>query len=413
MDSTGLQFDNVAAPKISYYTPQQHIPAGTAIAPQPDKNVIPLLFQPLRLRGLTLQNRIFVSPMCQYSASNGEHTAWHLTHLGGILKRGPGLTIVEATAVTPEGRITPQDSGLWDDLQIEPLKRLTEFAHSQGQHIAIQLGHAGRKASTVAPCINRKARAGPEIGGWPAEVLSVSDVPYDENTHIPRTITTAEIANFKISFIAAVKRAVAAEFDAIEIHAAHGYLLHSFLSPATNTLPSPYGGSLENRMRLLLEITDLTRAAIPPFMPLLVRIPGQDWVEGSGWTSEQNVILGVELSKRGVDLIDVSSGGLLSAQNIISGPSYQASLSAAVKKEVGHVGTLVSAVGMITSGIQAEKILQSGQADVILAGRTFQKNPGLVWQWAEELNTSVRVANQIGWGFGQRFDGGIEFKSVI
>jgi 2,4-dienoyl-CoA reductase-like NADH-dependent reductase (Old Yellow Enzyme family) len=199
--------------QISYYTPQQIPPAGSAIDPQPDGREIPKLFQPLKLRGLTLQNRIFVSPMCQYSARDGKLTAWHLTHLGGIIQRGPGLTIVEATAVTPEGRISPEDSGLWEDAQIEPLKKLTEFAHSQGQCIGIQLGHAGRKSSTVAPWIDRKAKAGLDIGGWPDNVLSVSNVPYNEHTHVPRTVTAEDIASFKLSFVAAAKRAVIAGFD--------------------------------------------------------------------------------------------------------------------------------------------------------------------------------------------------------
>lgn len=195
--------------------------------------------------------------------------------------------------------------------------------------------------------------------------------------------------------------------QAIEIHAAHGYLLHAFLSPATNTLPAPYGGSSENRMRLLLEIVKETRAVIPSAMPLLVRIPGGDWVEG-GFTVDDAALLGAELAKYGVDLIDVSTGGLMSTQKIISGPGYQAPFSRAVKKAVEGTGALVSVVGLITSAAQAEDLLHDGSADVVFVGRPFQKNPGLVWQWAEELGLEVRVANQIGWGYGQRAGRGIK-----
>ncbi|RDW89228.1 hypothetical protein BP6252_01260 [Coleophoma cylindrospora] len=397
---------NYSAGNPSYYTPKQQIRAGTAINPQPDGRAIPKLFQPLMLRGIELQNRIMVSPMCQYSADNGKHTIWHLTHLGGIVQRGPSLTIVEATAVTAEGRITPEDSGLWEDDQIEPFKRLTEFAHSQGQLVGIQLSHAGRKASTVAPWIDRKASAPTQVGGWPDKVISVSNVPYDEHTCIPTPITSEGIVALKQAFLAATERAVIAGFDAIEFHAAHGYLLHAFLSPATNTLPAPYGGSAENRMRLLLELVEEARAIVPPAMPIMVRMPGDDWVAG-GWTINDAVLLGSELAKLGVDLIDVSTGGLMSTQKIITGPGYQAKYSKAVKTAVKGSSTLVSVVGMITTGSLAEELLQNESADIVMVGRPFQKNPGLVWQWAEELAVEVRVANQIGWGFGQHASRGI------
>ncbi|RFU34889.1 hypothetical protein B7463_g1461, partial [Scytalidium lignicola] len=406
--------ENVAASKIPYYTPQQTIPAGTAILhPDAEDKVDTLakIFQPLVLRGLHLQNRILVSPMCQYSAIDGHLTDWHLAHLGGIMQRGPGLTVIEATAVTPEGRITPQDSGLWQDSQIEPLKRIVDFAHGQNQFIAIQLAHAGRKASTVAPWIDRKSAAPEEAGGWPDRVISASDIPYDEHTCVPRAMTLADIVSFKNSFMDAVHRALKAGVDAIEIHAAHGYLLHATLSAATNRLPEPYGGSLENRMRLLLELTEEVRATLPSSMPLLVRIPGNDWLDHKpelhGWTVDEAATLGLELSKLNVDLLDVSSGGLVAEQKIISGPSYQAPFSHAVKKACSGSKTQVGTVGMITTGKQAEKILEDGMADVIFVGRAFLKNTGLVWQWAEELGVEVRAANQIGWGFGQRPGGGV------
>ncbi|KAH8587691.1 putative NADPH dehydrogenase C23G7.10c [Bisporella sp. PMI_857] len=400
--------------RISYYTPSQKIPAGTGIAHASDSKPLRKLFQPLKLRGLTLQNRILVSPMCQYSAQDGHLTDWHLIHLGGIMARGPGLTIVEATAVLPEGRISPEDSGLWQDSQIEPLRRIVEFAHSQGQHIAIQLAHAGRKASTVAPWIDRKAAAPAEVGGWPDNVKGANGIPFDvEHTCTPHTLTLADIQAFKTAFLAAVQRALKAGFDAIEIHAAHGYLLHAALSPATNALPEPYSGSLENRMRLLLELTSEVRAAIPEDMPLLVRVPGSDWVPepAPSWKVGDCVVLSLRLADLGVDFIDVSSAGLMHEQKVISGPSYQVPFAAAVKEaliEAGRGDVAVGTVGMITSGVQAEGILDKGEADAVLVARAFLKNPGLVWEWAGELGVEVRMANQIGWGFGQRPQGGVK-----
>ncbi|CZT09183.1 related to flavin oxidoreductase [Rhynchosporium graminicola] len=407
--------ENVPAENITYFTPRQIIPAGTAIVHSDSKSPKPKVFQPLQLRGLTLQNRIIVSPMCQYSAEDGHHTMWQQTHLGGIIQRGPGLTIVEATAVTPEGRITPQDSGLWKDSQIEPLRKTVEFAHSQGQNIAIQLGHAGRKASTVAPWISRKAVATTDVGGWPDNVISASDVPFDApHTCVPKCMTLDDILNFKESFIASVKRALVAGFDAIEIHAAHGYLLHSTLSAVTNTLPLPYSGSLENRMRLLLEVTSETRAILPSTMPLLVRIPGTDWMpaESNCWEINQAIALSLALSRAGVDFLDVSTAALMSEQKVISGPGYQVPFAAAIKEALEKEGlgelTKVGTVGMITSGVQAEEILSAGKADAVLVARTFLKSPGMVLDWAGELGVDVRMAEQFGWGYGQRGEGGVK-----
>ncbi|KUJ13000.1 FMN-linked oxidoreductase [Mollisia scopiformis] len=401
------------ARKVPYYTPRQAIPSGTAIIHPNINTTLPKLFQPITLRGLTLQNRIWASPMCEYSADDGHFTDWHLTHLGGIIQRGPGLIITEATAVTAKGRITPEDAGLWKDSQIEPLKRICDFAHSQGQHVAVQLAHAGRKASTVSPWIDRKAAATAEVGGWPDKVISASDIPYSKETCIPRPMTLADIDSFKKSFIEAVKRALKAGVDAVEVHAAHGYLLHSTLSAATNQLLTPYSGSLKNRMRLLLELTALVRANIPDSMPLLVRIPGSDWCEHlptiPAWDISQCVALARALSapELGVDFLDITSAGLMAEQKITSGPGYQAHFSKAVKESVEGTGVLTGVVGMIKKGKQAEEYLQEGVADVILAGRAFQRNTALVWDWAEELGVEVRLANQIGWGFGQRAKGGM------
>ncbi|KAI9818907.1 MAG: hypothetical protein M1827_007728 [Pycnora praestabilis] len=413
--------ENEAAKGISYYTPAQHPPAGTASDPQPDGSHPPKLFQPLKLRGVTLQNRIMVyyparvnqkwalrsyqlSPLCQYSAEDGHHTAWHFTHLGGIIQRGPGLSMVEATSVTPEGRITPEDSGLWKDSQIEPLKRIVEFAHSQGQKIGIQLGHAGRKASTVAPWLSSGEIATKEVNGWPDNCYAPSAIAYNEKHAIPKEMSKSDIENLKQAWVASVKRALIAGFDVIEIHNAHGYLLHNFVSPASNKRTDEYGGSFENRTRLTLELVDLTRQAVPKDMPLFLRISATDWLEHEedmeSWDVQQTVKLAEILADRGVDLLDVSSGGNHPSQKIITGPGYQAPFAKEVKNAVGDK-MMVATVGTITSGKHANQLLEEG-LDLAVAGRTFQKNPGLVWAWAEELGIEINVSNQIRWGFGGR-----------
>lgn len=245
--------ENRPAKGISYFTPAQEIPAGTALIVEGQKSV-PKLFKPLKLRGLTMQNRIMLSPLCQYSAEDGHYTMWHTTHMGGIIQRGPGIATVEATSVTAAGRITPEDSGLWKDSQIEPLAKVVEFAHSQNQKIMIQLGHAGRKASTVAPWLSSGEIAGKDLNGWPDDVWAPSAIPWNEKHATPKEMSLQDIADFKKAFADSVKRALKAGFDAIEIHNAHGYLLHSFISPVSNTRKDKYGGSFENRTRLTLEL---------------------------------------------------------------------------------------------------------------------------------------------------------------
>lgn len=247
------EFVNRPAPGISYFTPAQDPPAGTALVVE-GQNHVPKLFKPLKLRGVTLPNRIMLSPLCQYSAEDGHYTMWHKTHMGGIIQRGVGITTVEATGVLPNGRITPEDVGLWKDSQIAPLKDVVEFAHSQSQKIMIQLGHAGRKASTVAPWLSSGAVAGKELNGWPDNVWAPSAIPWNEHHAQPKAMSLQDIADFKAAFVAAVQRALKAGFDAIEIHNAHGYLLHQFLSPVSNQRTDAYGGSWENRVRLTLEI---------------------------------------------------------------------------------------------------------------------------------------------------------------
>ncbi|KAI0975556.1 hypothetical protein F4678DRAFT_417644 [Xylaria arbuscula] len=411
--STGV-IDNIGVEGISYYSPLQNPPAGTGL--NLDHRPIPKLFTPVTIRGVTFPNRIFLAPLCQYSAKDGYANDWHLTHLGGIIQRGPGLSIIEATSVQARGRITPQDVGLWEDGQIEPLKRITEFAHSQSQKIAIQLAHAGRKASTVAPWLSASAIAVKEVGGWPDDVVAPSAVAFSDNSPTAKALTIEEIDEIKRDFVAAAKRAIKAGFDVIELHSAHGYLLHSFLSPVSNHRTDQYGGSFENRVRLLLEVSEEVRKAIPETTPLFVRLSATDWFEydesskaefPESWTLEQSTRLAPLLAERGVDLLDVSSGGIhpKGSSPIKPTPGYQARLASGIKKVVGDK-LIVSAVGGIRTGTLAEELLQGkdGEAalDVVMAGRWFQKNPGLVIQYADELDADVKMANQIGWGFTGR-----------
>ncbi|KAK1753577.1 hypothetical protein QBC47DRAFT_403919 [Echria macrotheca] len=399
---------NDGAEGVPFYTPAQRPPSGTAVDPQPDGKPIPKLFTPLKIRGVQLQNRILLSPLCQYSALDGFHAPWHVTHLGGIIQRGPGLTFVEATAVQARGRITPEDSGIWLDAHITALKKHVDFAHSQGQKIGIQLAHAGRKASTVAPWLSSGATASEAVGGWPDDVIAPSAIPYNEHFPKPKEMTLDQIEELKRDFVAATRRAVTAGFDIIEIHNAHGYLLHNFVSPVSNQRKDQYGGSFENRVRLTLEIVELVRATIPKDMPLFLRISATDWLEDQeSWTVDQSAKLAQLLAERGVDLIDVSSGGNHPKQVIKSGPGYQAPFAKKIKKAVGDK-MLVSTVGSITTGKLAQELLEGGKnaddepLDAVMAGRPFQKNPGLVWAWADELDVQIHVANQIGWGFGGR-----------
>ncbi|KAF3937438.1 hypothetical protein ABW19_dt0208847 [Dactylella cylindrospora] len=410
---------NVPAEDAPYFTPAQVPVAGTAIVPQENGKPIPKLFQPITIRGVTFPNRIWVSPMCQYSAQDGHLTDWHIAHIGGIVSRGPGLTIMEATAVLPEGRISPSDSGLWADSQIEPLKKVVDFAHSQGQKIGIQIAHAGRKASTVPPWLSRKAIATAAVGGWPDSVYAPSSIPFDEGSPIPHEMTLDDIENLKTAWVAAVKRAVAAGMDVIEVHAAHGYLLHEFYSPASNFRTDKYGGSFENRVRLLLEVIELTKANVPDNVLVFVRYTGSDWLETEdfeSWKVEDCIALSKLMAKSGnVDFFDVSSAANSPKQKIKAAPGYQGQFSKAVKEALAKEGldVPVGVVGILTTAAIANELLENGSADVALVGRLFQKNPGLVWQWAEELGVEVRAANQIGWGFGQKIGHGVTHHSTI
>lgn len=391
---------------VPFFTPAQTPTAGTARVPQTNGKPIPKLFTPLTIRGTTFHNRLGLAPMCQYSAKDGHMQPWHLAHYGGIAQRGPGMMIIEATAVQPEGRITPGCVGLWTDAQIEPLKQVVDFAHSQGQKIGIQLAHAGRKASTVAPWLGG-GTATNAVGGWVENVKAPSAIPFSDDSIVPTEMTAREIEDFKAAWVAAVQRSVAAGVDFIEIHNAHGYLLSSFLSASSNKRTDAYGGSLENRMRLSLEVASLTRGAVGPDMPVFLRVSASDWLEESqpdkaGWRLSDTETFARALADQGVvDLIDISSGGLHSAQKVVAGPAFQAPFAAAVKKAVKGSNMVVAAVGMINNGQLAEKLLQeeNEDLDVILVGRAFQRDTGLAWKFAQDLDVEIAMAAQIRWGF--------------
>ncbi|KAJ0338434.1 hypothetical protein COL154_012883 [Colletotrichum chrysophilum] len=385
---------NEGAANVPYFTPIQHPAAGTARDPQPSGT----LFSPLTLRGLTLHNRIFVSPMCQYSADDGHMTPWHKTHLGGYAVRGAGLVLTEVQSVVPEGRISPEDLGLWSDSHVEAAREVIDFVHSQGAFIGAQIGHAGRKASTIAPWVDRKAVASEKARGWPETVYAPSAEAYSNATYVPKEMTLEEIETFKTKWVEAVKRAVRIGYDTIEIHAAHGYLINQFLSPASNHRTDTYGGSFENRIRLMVELTELTRANVPEDYPLLVRLAATDYLEHDPsipqWEITQATRLAKILADKGVDFLDISAGALDARMKVEFGPKYQAHLAAAVKKAVEGTSTLVGSVGGISTGKEASEILADGQADAVLVGRAFLKNPNLVWSWADELNIDIYVASQ-------------------
>lgn len=327
--------------------------------------------------------------------------------------------MIEATAVQANGRITPEDSGIWLDAHTSMLRQHADLAHSQNVLIGIQLAHAGRKASTVAPWLSSSAVATAEVGGWPDDVVGTTREPFTDQMPTPRAITIPEIEQLKQDFVSAALRAVSAGIDVIELHFAHGYLVSTFFSPATNSRQDAYGGSFENRTRLAIEIIDLVRAAVPERMPLFVRISATDWLEdspkseyqGESWTVEDSVKLALLLADHGVDVLDVSSGGNHSLQKPVGGPGYQAPFARQIKKAAGD-RLLVSSVGSIKTGELAEEIItgegegdESVPLDLIAAGRMFQKNPGLVWAWAEEMDTTIQLAHQIGWGFKGRKKG--------
>lgn len=346
------------------------------------------LFSPLKLRDTTFRNRIFLSPMCQYSARDGMPETWHLVHLGSRAVGGSGLVMTEATGVSPEGRITPGCLGLWSDRHRDAFRPIVDFIRQQGAVPGIQLAHAGRKASCGSPWQRHGDFLSPDEGGW--QTLAPSALPYSPQHGTPQALDAAQIETVVQQFLAAAARALDAGFEVVELHCAHGYLMHSFLSPLTNRRQDEYGGSLENRCRLPLRIARALREFWPQDKPVLVRISATDWVEG-GWDLAQSLQLAAWLRDAGIDLIDCSSGGLTPDAVIPAGPGYQTEFAAAIRNQVGiATGT----VGMIASAEQAEHILVSGQADAVLLGRAMLRDPYWPLRAARELQHPLEWPQQ-------------------
>ncbi|HYG90001.1 MAG TPA: NADH:flavin oxidoreductase/NADH oxidase [Azospirillum sp.] len=346
------------------------------------------LFQPIRLEGLELENRIVIAPMCQYSAQDGEPGSWHLIHLGHLALSGAGLLFIEATAVEPDGRISPADLGLWSEATEAALARLLACIRKESAvPFGIQLSHAGRKASVRRPW-EGSAQIPLEEGGW--DCVAPSPIPHVPGERLPVPLDAAGLDRVREAFAAAARRAARIGLDAVEVHAAHGYLLHQFLSPLSNRREDAYGGSLENRMRFPLEVFEAVRAAFPADRPVGVRVSATDWVEG-GWDLEQTIVFARALKDRGCAFIDVSSAGLSPAQSIPVGPGYQVPFADAVKRETG-LPTV--AVGLITEPKQAESIVAAGQADMVALARGILYDPRWPWHAAAELGAQVKAPRQ-------------------
>ena len=326
------------------------------------------LFEAFKLRDVAFSNRIGMPPMCQYSACDGIATDWHFVHYGSRAVGGVALMIVEATAIAPEGRISPGDLGIWDDKHVEPLSRIAGLSKSQGCVPAIQLAHAGRKGSVGLGWQEQRTLVESE-GGW--NTLAPSAISFGEDYACPEELDEAGIARVIKDFVAAAKRAYQAGFEALEIHAAHGYLLHQFLSPLSNRRTDAYGGSFENRTRLVREVVAAVRLAWPERLPILIRLSATDWIEG-GWNIDETVELSRILKTSGVDLVDVSSAGLLPSAKIPAGPGFQTEFAAKVRREAGIP---TAAVGLITSSAQADHVIRSNQADMVLIGREILRDP--------------------------------------
>ncbi|QJW90844.1 NADPH dehydrogenase NamA [Spirosoma taeanense] len=342
-----------------------------------------ILFSPLTLRRIQLKNRIVVSPMCQYSSQDGFANDWHLVHLGSRAVGGAGLVITEATAVSPEGRITPDDLGIWSDEHIPGLQRITQFIRASSSVAGIQLAHAGRKASHRRPWDGGTAIAPTEERGW--QTVAPSALPFLETEPVPTALTSDGLEKVLADFQAAAIRSREAGFQVIEIHAAHGYLLHEFLSPLSNHRTDAYGGSFDNRIRLLLEVIERVQTVWPADLPLFVRISATDWTEG-GWTADDSVALAAVLKTKRVDVVDCSTGGNVPRATIPVGPGYQVSFAERIKQETGMP---TAAVGIITSAEQAESILANGQADLILLAREFLRDPYFPLHAAHQLGDDL------------------------
>lgn len=355
------------------------------------------LFEPYALRSLTIPNRIWMAPMCQYSAevfgpNAGVANDWHFAHYAARAAGGTGLILVEATAVAPEGRISPADLGIWNDTQVEAFRRITRFLEERGTVPGIQIAHAGRKASTDRPWRGGAPIAPGTEEGW--QPAGPSPVAFSDRHTVPTELTVDQIQRVVEQFADAARRAREAGFKVVEIHGAHGYLIGEFLSPHSNKRTDAYGGSFENRTRFALEVADAVRAVWPEELPLFFRISATDWLEEGGWTVDDTVRFAGLLKEHGVDLLDVSSGGNVSGIRIPTGPGYQAPFAARVKKETALP---VAAVGLITEPAQAEKILANGEADAILLGRELLRDPSWALRAARELGGKVHVPDQYGW----------------
>ncbi|WP_298557136.1 NADH:flavin oxidoreductase/NADH oxidase [Streptomyces luteogriseus] len=351
------------------------------------------LFEPYTLRALTIPNRVWMPPMCQYSAApqgpeTGVPTDWHFAHYAARATGGTGLIIVEATAVSAQGRISPYDLGIWNDTQVEAFRRITRFLAAQGTVPAIQLAHAGRKASTDRPW-KGGAPVGPDAHGW--DSVAPSPLAFDDRHPAPAELTVDQIEDVVEQFAAAARRALAAGFEVAEIHGAHGYLINEFLSPHSNHRTDAYGGSYENRTRFALEVVDAVREVWPDDKPLFFRVSATEWLEDGGWTADDTVRFAADLRAHGIDLLDVSTGGNASGVRIPTGPGYQVPFATRVKNETALP---VAAVGLITDVEQAEKILANGEADAVLLGRELLRNPSWARHAARELGGEVRVPDQ-------------------
>jgi 2,4-dienoyl-CoA reductase-like NADH-dependent reductase (Old Yellow Enzyme family) len=352
------------------------------------------LFAPLRLRDLTLRNRVAMSPMCTYSADDGHASDWHLVHLGARAIGGVGMVVVEATAVEARGRISPHDLGLWDDRHVDGLRRVVTFVRSQGAAAAVQLAHAGRKASTHRPWAPKRGAVEDVGGGWP--VVGPTSVAFSPLGRTPAALTTEELPDVVAAFAAAAARADAAGFDAVELHAAHGYLLHQFLSPLVNDRDDDYGGDHAGRSRLLREVTAAVRAVWPAAKPLLVRISASDWHE-DGWSLDDSVRLAGELASLGVDVIDCSSGGAVPGVTIPAGPGYQVPFAERIRREAG---VPTGAVGRITEPAEADAIVREGRADLVLLGKALLRDPHWALHAAAALGAPPPWATPYGWAVG-------------
>jgi len=343
---------------------------------------VSLLFSPIRLRGTELRNRLWIAPMCQYSCEAGDGVPgdWHLVHLSALARGGAGLVLTEAAAVSPEGRISPQDAGVWDDAQEAAWTRIVQVVHDLGGTIGVQLAHAGRKASTYAPWKGHGAVA---EGGW--ETVAPSALAFSDSYPQPVALDAAGLKKVIADFRSAAERSVQAGFRLIEIHAAHGYLLHQFLSPLSNQRTDTYGGSFENRIRLMLEVVAAVRQVVPDDFPVVVRISATDWTEG-GWTADDSVQLATWLRDRGVDLIDASTGGNVPHAKIPVGPGYQVEFAERIRREVGIA---TGAVGLITTPAEAEAIVANEQADLVLLAREELRDPYFPLRAAHELGADV------------------------